>query len=211
MTLGAITGAWAKSGAPLPYDAEVEFLQSTGTQYVDADFYNDNLSGFKIDCEVVENGYSSTNPNNRIIGVGSVPRFCFSVSTTDANTFFGFDIAYRTPKRQLGERLVAFLNYKNDRKLKINDTVYSSSLAATRQSRYSSFIFMHNVNGSPMTAQPTKAKVYSVEFTQGTEVVKRLIPVRKGQVGYFYDPYSGKLFGNKALGADAFIIGSDKV
>ena len=35
MQLGARIGAWAKSGAPLPYDAEVEYLESNGTQYID--------------------------------------------------------------------------------------------------------------------------------------------------------------------------------
>ena len=35
MALAARSGAWTPSSAPLPYDAEVEYLESTGTQYID--------------------------------------------------------------------------------------------------------------------------------------------------------------------------------
>ena len=36
MQLAARAGAWAKSGAPLPYDAEVEWIESTGTEFIDS-------------------------------------------------------------------------------------------------------------------------------------------------------------------------------
>ena len=31
-------GAWAKSGKPLPYDAEVEWIRGDGSAYVDTGF-----------------------------------------------------------------------------------------------------------------------------------------------------------------------------
>ena len=50
MNLAARIGTMAKRGAPLPYDAEVEYLESTGTQYIDINVECSIDSAFEIIC-----------------------------------------------------------------------------------------------------------------------------------------------------------------
>ena len=56
MILGARTGAWAKSSAPLPYDAEVEYLESTGTQYIQTDYTPTIFHNFKAVAAMMDLG-----------------------------------------------------------------------------------------------------------------------------------------------------------
>lgn len=52
------------------------------------------------------------------------------------------------------------------------------------------------------------AKLYSVKIiNSNNEVLRDLIPVRRGDVGYLYDKVLGKLFGNAGTGQ--FILGND--
>ena len=54
MMLGARTGAWAKSGAPLPYDAEVEWLEEGPTlSYIQTDIPTTKNTSCVVSLEVV--------------------------------------------------------------------------------------------------------------------------------------------------------------
>ena len=49
MMLGARTAAW--SGKSLPYDAEVEYLESTGTQWIDTGYTKSQCPYFSLDVQ----------------------------------------------------------------------------------------------------------------------------------------------------------------
>ena len=53
-----------------------------------------------------------------------------------------------------------------------------------------------------------KARLYNFSISDNGILVRDLIPVRVGNVGYMYDKVSGKLFGNAGTGS--FILGPDK-
>lgn len=53
----------------------------------------------------------------------------------------------------------------------------------------------------------SKLLVYYFKVLKGDSVILDLIPVRVGQVGYMYDKVSGQLFGNSGTGN--FILGND--
>ena len=55
---------------------------------------------------------------------------------------------------------------------------------------------------------PSKGKISYCKLYDNNILVRDLIPVRIGAVGYFYDRVSGQLFGNSGTGA--FVIGPDK-
>ena len=52
MLVAARTGAW--SGKRLPYDAEVEYLESTGTQWIDTGIVCSIGIGVKADIALLE-------------------------------------------------------------------------------------------------------------------------------------------------------------
>ena len=49
MMLGARTGAWAKSGAPLPYLRRVAYLESRGTEWIDTGIIPTEATSCKLD------------------------------------------------------------------------------------------------------------------------------------------------------------------
>ena len=51
-------------------------------------------------------------------------------------------------------------------------------------------------------------RIFSCKIYDDGTLVRDLIPVRVGDVGYMFDRISGQLFGNAGTGA--FIIGPDK-
>jgi hypothetical protein len=51
-------------------------------------------------------------------------------------------------------------------------------------------------------------RLYYFKIYSNNGLVRDLIPVRVGQVGYMYDKVSGQLFGNSGTGE--FILGADK-
>ena len=61
MILAARTGAWAKSGAKLPYDAEVEWIESTGTEFIDSGIIGTSAIEVRSKCALLymTNGYSA--------------------------------------------------------------------------------------------------------------------------------------------------------
>ena len=67
------------------------------------------------------------------------------------------------------------------------------------------FLFGTNYNGTP---GPTGGlRIYMFKFTNNSTLVRDMIPVRIGNVGYMYDRISCKLFDNAGNGQ--FILGPD--
>ena len=52
-----------------------------------------------------------------------------------------------------------------------------------------------------------KCRKISFKLIIDEEVVRDMIPVRKGNIGYMYDKVSGQLFGNSGTGS--FTLGPD--
>lgn len=184
-----------------PYDAEVEYLESTGTQYIDTGIYGSNNSKVEVDLQLLELGeskavfgcYSATNIGLYLYQAGgsSVGKWQFGFGwnanngTTDTNRhFFVFD------------------NFK----VKIDGTIILSVTPRNFTTTHTLLMFnMHNNSGGIYSA--TGMRLFSCKLYNGDTLVRDLIPVRVGTVGYMYDKVSGKLFANKGTGN--FILGPD--
>lgn len=212
MQLAARTGAWAKaSGAPLPYDAEVEYLESDGGQYIEIPFVPTNTSGFYIKCHSV---YGTSNYNNRAIGTqNNGVRWLLSINVTSSlQSFYGFGNAIDFGRGFADKDIEVWLNYKNNRAFKVDETTKTDSLPTISSTNSNILVFGNNVNGSPYS-EKFKGKIYSVEISEGSDIVYDLIFVRFTNSlgvseGAMYDRVSGQLFRNAGTGA--FIIGPDK-
>lgn len=190
---------------PLPYDAEVEYLESTGTQWIDT-------------------GYAVTTQNVRIVS-----RYCFTTPSssstvwganlpTDRNWManqYGGKWWFGTTSGQFGgsQPVVA-----TDVEWTINDGIVSGTVGATSYSGtysgsvvsgYSIYLFAVNNGGQADRYNTSFCKLFKFQLYENGVLVRDFIPVRVGGVGYMYDRVSKRLFGNQGTGN--FIVGPDVV
>ena len=190
----------------LPYDTEIEYLESTGTQFIEIPFgfykTDEIYMDFSIDLSMGNDKYmiapKTWNNNNN--------RFSFGVMNTNKVFTAGYGSS-RTGLTMLtpnipNDGIIHNWQYKNYL-FEVVDLVTSKDVsnitfgAATTNLK---LFFGYNAN--------TKGKIaYYKQIKDGQKVIE-LIPVRVGQVGYMYDKVSGQLFGNNGTGS--FILGNDK-
>lgn len=185
-----------------PYDAEVEYLESTGTQWIDTE-YKPNT-----DTRTVGRCYFNS-------FIGSKANYVFGVFTRPNN--YGFNVGL---SRQFfnvpwgsndGIKLIGLIPQTNEdyefdiskTGYKVNGTSYETPSTNLVNSTRNMYLFWSNGT----TAIGMNGRIYYCKIYDGNTLVRDFIPVRRGNVGYLYDKVSGKLFGNQGTGN--FILGQD--
>ena len=206
MMLGARTAAWI--GKRLPYDAEVEYLESTGTQWIDTGV--NGYLDFDYDIKFLIPTPVSPNYYNSFFGawnsIGNEPRQ-YAFTNSAAQTFYcGNGQGSQLNMSSCPQNKIAhFRKYGNTLQLNtIKKTVaYSEPYELDRT------LFLFGTNrGTFINRALSGTRIYSFELSLGGEMILDIISVRKDNVGYMYDRVSGELFGNAGTGE--FIIGPDK-
>lgn len=191
----------------LPYDAEIEYLETTGTQWIDtgiipttttyvrSKFVNLNATG-----EVII-GFHDTEGNAwRLFNVFS-ERIYFDMPSNNnnplrMNKFSGGIVVNALYEYELGNRYVKDLttgiNILEDATLSTRNGTNSIGVSGTKK--------------GGTTLVTSRNRFYYVQIYDGS-ILFDGIPVRVGQTGYLYDKVSGKLFGNSGTGD--FILGPD--
>lgn len=183
---------WGSSSPALPYDSEVTYVRSTGSQYIDLDYTctaNTIITVTMLLGEVTKQG--------RIIGCSSgyfesyingSNRFAFaSGGKTNASTVTASTTARRT------------ITINNTT---AKGTVGTSTVNLTKNTA-TYFGSMYLCSRPSASGTNVKCYIYSASITDGS-LVRDLIPVRVGEVGYLYDKVSGRLFGDGDL-----LVGTD--
>ena len=205
MMLGARTAAW--SDKALPYDAEVEYLESTGEQWVDTgviippdvdfEFTGSIVSDIANGCVFGESYAFAWNPGSPGYALVTTAngkiylRYGNSTSTVIGLTDIGLANTFTACIEGNAFKVNGLLVGTVDR-IRSFDRPVGSMYVFRRNFVYS--------NGSTFSA----IRINNLKF--GT--LFDFIPVRVGMVGYMYDRVSGQLFGNQGTGA--FVIGPDK-
>lgn len=170
-------------GKKLPYDAEIEYLQSATPQWIDTGYRSDKTNAMEL--TVVTDGTSGFMGSNDILPMNL------------------------SHSRELGKRTM-MVTYSKDTGIKTytNGSLVGYSNYNTKDDD-GRIIALFAIGMSSTTINlNTTTKVYSSKLRVGNITVRDLIPVRKGTTGYMYDKVSGQLFGNARTGA--FILGPDK-
>lgn len=198
------------AGKRLPYDAEVEYLESTGTQWIDTGYVYNADSKFVCDAMLM-----------------SVPSDTFATMFGVLQNYNGVFIALnntvpiqaRFGAKSVGN-IVSDLSVRNAvgvrhkyelsaRRLAIDDDVFTRSGFTPYTVNRSIWLCSCNDSESGnLNKRPCSLRVYTFAIYNGNALVRDFIPVRKGTVGYLYDRVSGKLFGNAGTGD--FVLGPDK-
>ena len=207
MMLGARTAAW--SGKDLPYDAEVEWLESNGAQYVNTNYiprsidriiakyviYQENTALNNVFRSV--QGNWNAHPNYWLFLKAQFSGYqiwAFS-SFQDINVPVVYGRVFECDLDMLNKRIAVYKEGDAHEYIEINVGVESKNQPPI-------FLFPKEQENLART------RIMKFEAIRNGEKVANIIAVRKDGVGYMYDRVSGQLFGNAGTGE--FIIGPDK-
>ncbi len=189
---------------PLPYDAEVEYLESTGTQYINIGDAHDFRESMFVLRAMQTAGYWES----AILGSQEHSRFELYLQNGKISFWSGND--FWTPDT------VSFpINQIGDVTLSINGsgaTVTSSGQTSTASGTSGITGVEHLQIFSYRTTYPFTGRIYFVKVYVSNALTLDLIPVRftneLGQSeGAMYDRVSGQVFRNAGTGA--FKFGTD--
>ena len=212
----AARNAFLMGGAKLPYDAEVEYIESTGTQYIDT-----GVSGAEHNL-VITAGVRINTFSAYAGGFGnyvSEQTNCFRLILTQgnngqayANCGYVASSSHVIKNFTLGAWHTVVLNGVDDR-------CFCDGVEFTKSTRFhqgvanASMIVVFTSGGAPVETWSKQVSAFKVELNG--VLVRDFIPVRVGSVGYLYDranptggPLGNGLYGN--AGSGAFVVGSDK-
>ena len=193
------------AGKRLPYDAEVEYLESTGTQWIKSGVMSEYP---KIHAGLWYDRYRTA--YTRFFGnYGDEQHNCTRlILQSSAN-----DRAWVTPGTKAGGSIdVPFAKSEwhnvyidcTAKSCTIDGELFTTSNVGTR--------YVDNIRIFADSRGPSANAVIRISFfkiwDENGVLVRDYIPVRKGTVGYLYDRVSGKLFGNAGTGD--FVLGPDK-
>ena len=189
-----------QGGGTLPYDAEIEYIESTGTQYIDTGVtfaYGTDVIEMSLNIAITSGSSRQLNGANGFLYFGVNASSKFEVSGTAAgtynNSFHNWYLHSITGKKITGV---------------IDGGVYSGgSTVNTNTSIYNLCLFAIGGTNGAAAQLFIKQKLKAAVIKKNGKVVKDFIPVRVGQVGYLYDRVSGTLFSNAGTGS--FTLGPD--
>lgn len=168
-----------------PYDVEIEYLESIGTQYIDTGVAINCVTDV-IDCRVVVTSvksygtafgvYESIDGGGRFFGVRRN-------GTQDS-----WQALWGTPSHSLYLDTFYDIHYEHGAdKCYINDTTGTSGANI----EYTKPLYVCALNGPNGAYQYNAQRLYSFSIRRNNLLVRDLIPVRKGNIGYMYDRVSG--------------------
>lgn len=186
-----------KGAVPLPYDAEIDYLESSGGAYINTGIYITQQTEVEIQHQVIavssdvsyDITYFSAWQSN------STCAYCFRTGSNSIRTRWGSssntDLA--VSKNDMITFTVSNGKYVNKNETK--NTTKTANIGSSYPASVAFTLFTPTAN-SPVRIY--YAKVGSID----------LIPVRVGTTGYMYDRVSKQLFGNAGTGS--FTLGPDK-
>lgn len=188
----------AKKGKKLPYDAEIEYLESTGTQYIDTGFVP--LIGDSFHMELCFTDIKSLNTVFNA-GAGTYQVVFVATPTNQFIRLFASSSTYVAINLELNKWYTLDISGEGDISF-AGITWEAPPVEELDGNATNLWLYKrHNLNN------PFIGKIKNFYVKRNGAIVLHYTPVRIGDVGYFYDKVSGKLFGNS--GTDDFILGSD--
>ena len=182
---------------------ELEYIESTGTQYIDTGIYLTNNHSVELDFQLTATGQTRAGLFGVLNGSGSSPRFGVLVSPTGSKLESGYgatNIYYQIEESNTNRHII---------KQAKNLLYYDNSLIYT----FATATFSINVtaplgNFTYTNYTPAKAKYYSSKWWDNSTLVRDFIPVFKDGSAGFYDKVNDVFYAN--VGTGTFNVGKIK-
>lgn len=193
-------------GLPAGY-TKVEYLESSGTQYIDTGIVPTNTTGWKVTLNMpdVQNDQSKFGCRND----NSDTRFW--LGCVNGKAYFGWGTNYPTsenrPSISANVENTVSCNYLNDRTCKLNGTIVYSNLPTLSFTPTKS-IWLFGANTG--TGAYRSYKVSEATFTEGNAIIMHLIPAKRNSdnVLGLYDTVGKTFLTNQGTGT--FIAGTEQ-
>lgn len=178
-----------------PFDSRIEYLESTGTQWINTQVTPTANTIMTIDMTITNNA----DVNNGLIESGKR----FHIGKLSSKFHFGIAGSHIYGEVQDNNRHILELNGNGTAKW--DNTSYTVSSTPVSGITLKIHLFGRNTNGT--TNNFIIGRMWSCKIVEDSVTILDLIPVRVGTVGYLYDKISRQLFGNAGTGE--FVLGPD--
>lgn len=204
-TTNGIVNKITKASVYGGYTSRVEYIESTGTQYIDTGVMGDHLTGFEINCTPFAAA------NQRMGAMGGSPDYlrCYVIQNVGQFTIAlnaNNDAIHNT--NILPEGTTAFkVSYDAELtrgKIDDVDVVLDESYAEEWTTGNTFYLFAQNQGGANMFCQ---TKLYGAKIFYNDKLIHDYIPVRVDSTGCLYDRMTDDLIYNQGTGD--FIVGPD--
>lgn len=178
---------------------ELEYIESTGTQYIDTGVVPDNNTGY--DVEFSQNHYNVNDISGCGIGTpaNATARFYLFYLYNSSNLGYGFGnyytkvIALKTNQKYKGQ-----MNYLNDRKVIFNGEELQTNLSEYVSCNRTILLFARNMDD---ILKYSGYRLYNLKITNNSNIIRDFIPVLdKDGVPCLYDKVEQKYYYNQGTG-----------
>ena len=189
----------------VPYDAEVEYLESTGTQWIDTGISAQSGLSAEYDIRLNQSGL------NGIGGYYSAAKSLY-LGLVRASGNIGYAYGYQAVQESSFAPIVGRFYKVAVSMLDVAQSITIDGQTIISTSFYYYFndggkIYLFAINNNAGADVMSNISLKTVKIYLQNTLVRDLIPVRVGTVGYMYDRVTKRLFGNQGTGA--FTIGPD--
>lgn len=196
-----------QSGPPLPYDSQIEYLESSGTQYID--------SGIECtsDLSVKFKFMVPSNSNSAICGgISTLSSGYFRHHASPFQNNFYWIQANNKSSSSISTSWSTYTWYEVDidavnGTYSINNSSGTFTPISTLRTTGNSFGLFGRIGGGSIALQTRSCRIAYFKLLKNGRLLRDFIPVKSEQVGYLYDKVSGELFGNSGTGS--FTLGND--
>lgn len=197
----------AEGNANLPYDSEVEYLQSSGTQYIDLllNSTDDVFCDFDIKyLRLTDYGYAPFGYR-----YGATARYGLWINGGGLTYYAGVDSSHsadlKVPPRNYD---VHHLSVRNGQYIEFDGNRTEVGIGTVRDNiGILLFAMVTSGRGKSEFIKDLAQVYYFKVYDKYGEPLRDMIPVRKDGAGYMYDFVTESLFGNSGTGE--FILGTD--
>ena len=204
-------------GKPLPYDAEVEWLQSDGNAFIDTGVFLNSESSVRARFVDIADGKSScyfgsrVSANARNIGAGRGNGTMYPSCYVDFNDYSYSSTRLASSGITIFDSEIEIFTSKSLREIRCAGRVVQNNTSVSQVFECTTPLYVFKMSGNPPSDVRLASNARFLSFS--VDGVLDMTPVRftneNGErEGAMYDRVSGKLFRNAGTGA--FIIGPDK-
>lgn len=197
MQLGGITQV------PTGY-TQLQYLESTGTQWIDTGIAPTNTTGVRVEFNKKATG------DQVVVGILGSSSENLYVNPATTNLYIPFAQSYGQatygPYAYNTDYTVS-INYKNDRKRYVNGVSFQNITTTLTSTGKPLYMFAGDRLTSDSANWFFKGRIYYLQITEGTELVRNFIPARRNSDGVLgmYDTVTNAFFINNGTGE--FIAG----
>lgn len=179
----------------LPYDAQVEYLQSTGSEWINLNLVPKSTYKAEIKFSLL-----GTNASASVYGASGG----MFIGTDGSGYLYSNNGSTKLSPNITASTNTVYTVLQNGTAVTVNSSSYTG--AVITQNNVGMYLFGRGTSGGSVE-RITAKRIYYFKLWDGDNLIMDLIPVRVSRTGYMYDKVSGTLFGNG--GTNGFVCGNE--